>query len=404
MPLDDTGFRALRGTDLLDQIRTDFETLSGLTPDWERDTFLGPITAAAATQLGNLASQVQAIYDARDPENAVGVALANIARLSGLTPRDATFSTFEGLIEGTAGLELNTSQLRVIVDGIDWTLSEDIVIGVGGSVTATFTAAAYGAKTATFGASSGAGLTIATPVYQLDDVTVGDLVLGREPETDEDLYVRWRQSLQVRGSRSVNAIRARVLDDFPTITGCIVIENDQATSEVIEGITIDGPAVAVIVDPDQESDVEALLAETLYGLVAVGIRMVGTTAYTISGTGVSAKVARWTYGAEVDATVVITIRMEPTTPGRAPPPSFAEAASDVEDAIEAYRLTLGLGDDLTLLDLQGIAGDVVSVRSVTALTIASDPVDGTKIDADGNLTLTAAERIGAVAVTVLEAS
>lgn len=403
MPLDATGFRALRGTDILADMRTDFEATSGLVPDWERDTLLGPLTAAVSTQLGNLSSEVQAIYDARDPENAVGVSLSNIARLSGLTPIDATYSTWEGTIEGDAGKVLNAGQLRVRVDGFDWELVDDVTIGAGGSVVGTFRCAITGPVSATFGASSGVGLTIETPLFGLDDVTVGDLTIGRPAESDADLYIRYRQSLQVRGSRSVSAIRARILDDYPTITGCIVIENDQPTVEVIEGLTLDGPVVAVVIDPAQDADVEAALAETIYGLVPVGIRTHGSTAYTISGTGVSAKVARWTYGVEVDATLAITIRMETSTPGRPPPPSYAEAVSTAGAALLAWLATLGLGDDVTLLDVQAIVAEVDGIRSVTAITLASDPVDSSKVDGDGNLILTAAERVGDVAITFAEA-
>lgn len=404
MPLDATGFRALRGTDILADIRTAFETESGLTPDWERDELLGPLTAAVATELGNLASQVQAIYDARDPENATGVSLSNLARLSGITPFDATASTFEGTIDGTAGTEINQGQLRVIVDDVSWELFQDITIPAGGSIVATFQAVEVGAKTATFGANSAAStLIIETPLLGLDEVTVGDLTIGREPESDADLYVRFRQSLQVRGARSISAMRARILDTYPTITGCIVLENDQNSTEVIEGLTLVGPTVAVVVDPVQDADVEVLLAETIYGLAASGIRLTGSTEYTVAGTGLSAKVARWTYGAEVDATIDITIRMEPATPGLAPPPSFSEAASDLDAQLQTFKATLGLGDDLTVLDVNSIAAAVEGIRSATSITIASSPVDASKIDADGNLSLTAAERIGTLTVNVTEA-
>lgn len=403
MPLDATGFRALRGTDILETMRGDFEARSGLLPDWERDTFLGPLTAAIAMEIGNVAAMTQAIYDQRDPENAEGAALSAIARLAGLTPIDATRSAFGAVVTGTAGTVVGAGQLRVRVDASEWGNIADFAIAPGGSASARFEALVVGPRVATFGAAVGSGLTIETPLLGITDVEVGELDIGRATETDDALYLRWRQSLQVRGSRSVAAIRARILDSFPALTGAIVLENDAPTTETIEGVTIAGPALAVILDPPLELDEEPAFAQFLYGLIPVGVRSVGSVSYVAEGEGLSSKYVRWSYATSISATVALTIRREPATPGQPAPPSFVEIQSLITDAIEVYRTTLGLGDDLLALDVSGIVADVEGVRSITSIVIDADPPDPALIDTDGNFIAGAAQRIGAIVVTVSEA-
>lgn len=101
--LSDQGFNAPRTADFLDLVRDEYEALTKLTIDWERDVFLGQISAIVASRLGELADMVQAMYDSLDPSSATGVQLDNLSVLVGVFRQPSTFSTVNLVLSGVLG-------------------------------------------------------------------------------------------------------------------------------------------------------------------------------------------------------------------------------------------------------------------------------------------------------------
>ena len=110
MPLDATGFTALRAADFLDIIRDDYEARTQLDIDFERDIFLGNITAIMATQLGDISELLQGVYDSRSPNNAQGIQISDLSSGVGVRRQEASFSRATVTITGTAGVSILTGR------------------------------------------------------------------------------------------------------------------------------------------------------------------------------------------------------------------------------------------------------------------------------------------------------
>lgn len=128
----EAGYIAPRVRDYLDLIRNDFESRTGLSPDWEFDTLYGQFSAILAARLGEASEAIQAVYDARDPNNAHGVHLDQLVAFAGISRQGATPSTAVQQFDGDVLTAVNRSN-RVSGGGpegkTEWRLTRDVRIG-----------------------------------------------------------------------------------------------------------------------------------------------------------------------------------------------------------------------------------------------------------------------------------
>ena len=198
--LSDAGYLAPRTADFLELIRNDYENAVNLAIDWERDTFLGQITAIMADRLGELADATQAMYDATDPSNATGAQLDNLAILVGVFRKLPTFSQAICTFTGVDGTILTAG--RLVEGGTEastrWSLSSDVTIAELTLTTGnlTFTANSgnvLGRITRTTGSwiTDGVGvgtvLTVASSVSNNKDFTVESIVSATVIEVRESV-------------------------------------------------------------------------------------------------------------------------------------------------------------------------------------------------------------------------
>src|SRR5690554_3228138 len=83
------GLKVPRYADFLTMIRETYEAEIGEKVDWERDTFLGTITATAARQYDEQAQQLIDIYNSKDPDLAQGIHLDIICGITGIRRQQA---------------------------------------------------------------------------------------------------------------------------------------------------------------------------------------------------------------------------------------------------------------------------------------------------------------------------
>ena len=374
MPLTVDGFDALRAADYLTLIRDDVDTrliAAGYAAvDYDRDLVFGTLTAVMSVLLGDESEALQAIYDARDPNNATGVQLSSLSAGVGVLRNAATYSTVLLTLSGTAGT-IVTAGLKVrgggASDDTEWTLTEDVTLDGGGSyVGAVFQAVEPGAKTA----SPGDVDTIVTPLFGLDSVTNPAVaVVGQDRETDTELRLRRAQSLQISGGRAAAALRSNLLaiDD---LDAAIVLENDQPYPQTFDGNTVPANAVLVSVGPSSISTtVKQEVAEAIYDLITPGIKAYGTDV-TIEavGTGLSQKDISFNLVSDVSVDIVATITIESAGVGLAAPPSFSEVQAALI-AVWSALFPLSTGDDVLILDLYAAASTVEGLRTIDSLTI-----------------------------------
>lgn len=390
--LTDEGYTAPRAADFLTIIRDGYVERASLalgvqiTVDWEADVFLGTVTALMADQLGDLAEAGQAVYDAADPSNATGLQLENLSLIVGVRREPATYGTCTVTITGTVGTVIPEGRL-IEGGGTDgharWATTEDVTIGGGGTITVLVQAEEAGEVAALAAAID----TIVTPVDGWTSVTNAlDADAGAPRESDAALRLRRQQSLQTAGSRSLNALRANILE-ADGVEACVVVQNDTNATATVEGISCAPHSIAVVVYPSTlTADQKQAVAQVIYDHIAGGIKTNGSDVVaTITDTAGYAQIIRYGFAATSATTVVIVVTL-------AAGYELADVEDVIEEAVTDYFLTLGVGGAARRLQLYALIAAVDGVESVPTLTLNGSAAD---VDPAATTILT----LGSVSVT-----
>lgn len=384
--LTDDGYTAPRAADFLTLIRDGYEERTGLTIEWDADTFLGTITAIMADQLGDLAEAGQAVYDAFDVNNASGLQLDNLALIVGVTRTPATYSTCSVTLTGTNGTIVREGS---IVEGggedghARWEVSENVTIA-GGTATVIVTAQEAGATEA----DAAEIVTIVTPIDGWATVTnAAPATAGSDRESDAALRKRRQASLQTAGSRSLNALRANLLE-LDGVQAAVVVDNATASTATVEGLSLLPHSIGVVIYPSTLTDAQKQeIAETIYDQLAAGIATNGTgTIATVTGADGYSKTIKWDYASDETVNVAAVLTL-------AAGYELDDVQEEAEEAITDYLLALDVGEAARILAIlallaaiEGIAGAALTLNGVAADV---DP-DATALCVLGTLAVTEA--------------
>jgi len=358
--LTDDGYVAPRAADFLTEIRDEYEAsliALGLPSDidWVRDVFLGTITANMAARLGSLGSGSEALYGVFDVANATGLGLDNLALIVGVRRIEATYSQALATFTGTAGTAVLTGDL-VEGGGTDddqrWTITEDTVIGGGGTVDVIVRATAKGAVVATTAQIDElvivrSGLTSVTNAAA---ATTGDA-----RETDTELRKRRQESLAIGGGRNRESLRAQ-LTQLAAVTAAVVVDNDTLIATVVDGLVLEPKSVSVVLYPSTLTTAQQeAVALIIYDQVADGIYINGSDIEaTVTGFDSAEKIVRWDWASPTTVNVQTTVTLD-----------TGYALGDVEAQIQAhvadYFATLGVGDDVRTLPMLALVATVEGV-------------------------------------------
>lgn len=242
-------------------------------------SLLGQFVSAVCAQLAQLWEAQQAGYAARDPNQATGDALRGIAAYTGTTPRAAAPSSADIITDLAAGTYA-VGVLKVSRAG-----SPDVIFANVEEITT-----AGGTGLGPFRFESLDTGPISAPPNTL--TVVVDLIAGfanptnpaaadegNNADNDAQLRIRREQDLARRGSTSVDAIRADLLneDNVPGVDYVAVLENDQDTTDV-NGLP--GHSVEAIVLGGTDADI----ANTLWNSKAAGVYTHGTESVVVTDT------------------------------------------------------------------------------------------------------------------------
>lgn len=365
MPLTATGYTALRAADFIDTIRTAYETeLTALglpsDVDWERDVVLGILTAIMGVQLGNLSEATQALYDAFDPNNAVGVQLDSLSAIVGVTRLPASASSATVTLTGTPGTIITAgSQVRGgsgDYTSAVWETADPFTIGGGGTVSGEVFAVLDGPTTAT----SATITEIVTPIAGWTAVTnPAAAAVGNAQETDAELRVRRAESLQISAGRSIAALRASLLT-LDGVLGVLVIDNPTDATVTTGSLVLAPHSVSVVVYPNTLTSTQAeAVAQAIYDQLSAGIESNGTDeVFDVQGTDGSVKVIRFDYAGSTTVNVVATLVLDTGY-------VLADVQTAVEEAIEAYFDALVVGQSARRLELFGAIDDITGIVGLT---------------------------------------
>lgn len=393
MPLTEEGYQALRAADYLTTMQDDYEANTGLDVDWDYDIYLANIFIVTADRLGALNEGLQAVADARDPNNATGNNLAILASITGANRDIATFGTVAVDLGGTAATVVpGGSTVFEDVNGIRWALRDSATLPAVGVTCDCLTAGAIAAAPTEVSK-------IVTPVFGLDSVTnPAAAIPGDNREADDELRVRRLQTLQLAGSTAAAALQAELLV-IDGIDSALVLENATEVDVVIEGVSVLAHTMAPIVHPPTIPDsVKFELADAIYRTVAGGINTSGSETAQVQGGDLAPKTVRYSLSSTVTTDVTFDVIRETGFDV----PTIDEIRDELQALVPQFFATnQNLGGDVLVIDMVCLAQPVAGVRSVT-VTLATDPVDPTRIDAGGNVTIFANEIASPGLVTVNE--
>lgn len=369
--LTDDGFVAPRSTDLLDQIRTEYENRTGLSIDWADDLFLGIMTQVIAEVAGRQSEMLQAIADSRDPDNATGHQLDTLASIVGVERLEAEFSAVDLDLGGDAGTIVEEGSEVEHPKGTLWYTQDTVEIPA--------TVEARPEETGPITAEESTDWEINTPVEGWDSVeSQEDATLGRNRETDAQLRLRRQQSLQVVGAAARNAIRSNILE-VEGVDAAVVVENDTSVEQTIDGLTLDPKSFSVVVYPALTIDQSEELAAEIYRRAPVGIKSIGDESATVTGEDGFDKTIRWNIANEVTVNVDVEYTGE------------SGLESDIESVVTGYFEGLDVGDAARRLPILGAISDIenVDTASVELDGAAQDvEIEITEIAIEGTTTVT----------------
>lgn len=270
----------------------------------------------------------------------------------------------------TAGAEPVTA-----TDNLDGTFkidADDITVTLAGSVTANLTidsVVAPVAMTCTVtgptAAPTGTLTVIDTPVSGWDSVTnVVDATLGRNTEKDDALRTRRANSLQIGGSATVEAIRAK-LQAVDGVTKAYVYEN---TTGTVDGDGRPAKSIECVVAGGTDADIAAVIWANKPG----GIEMHGTESVVVVDSQGDNQTVKFSRATQIFCWLQITktLYSEETYPSDGDAQIIAKAVE--------FGATLDLGGDVITQRWVGPTFEVAGIATVlvevaTSATAAGPP-------------------------------
>ncbi len=265
----------------LTQIKADIEARQLAAPeigpaqDQSTHSFLGQLNTTIAAELAEVWELADGVYASADPEGAIGVALDNVASLTGASRRASAPTRVTCLLTVAPGPAVPAGSIASIVGRPDlkFALEADVINDT--LLTDDFEGVFVCLQDGPIACNAGTLTVIETSVTEWEAVTnPTDGVLGRNADSAQQLRERRSLSLARPGGSTVSAIRAALLDfdttpEFETIESVSVVEN---TTDATDANGLPPHSFEVILDDGEVPSVEDdLIAQAIYDTKPAGI-------------------------------------------------------------------------------------------------------------------------------------
>lgn len=220
------------------------------------DTPNGQLTGLFAAPVAEVWQQLNAVYDAYNPNAAYGISLSNIGVIT-YTPRQTPGkSTVPVIIVGTAGTYIPMNIARIYTQPLQnpFRLLSDVTIPPGGIITVQAEAIEDGPIIAPPGTLTG----ISTPIDGWTSVTNAVAATpGRNIESDPIYRIRRNNSAAMASQNVEDALKAALLA-LPGVLDAVVLVN---SNSIVDENGFVPNSVAIVVEGGEDQDV----IDTIYG-------------------------------------------------------------------------------------------------------------------------------------------
>lgn len=226
----------------------------------------------------DLQSMLLQIYNAMDPDTASGDFLTRVSKYAGITRRPPTRSQAD--VEITTDRPVTLPEAFTVEDdlGQSWVIDAEQAIP-SGTTTVTLFAEEFGSVEA----DANTITEVVTIVLGVTSVTnPSDALVGVAEETDEELRLRRRRSVQLPAFTPVGSIFSR-LANLSGVTDAVVYENDQDTTDTERNIA--PHTIWAVIEGGDVADIAETLARSKTAGTGTKGASVGTYVETLERPG-----------------------------------------------------------------------------------------------------------------------
>lgn len=330
------------------------------------ESAIGQQIAAQAERENSIWDALQATYLSQYPDSAAGRSLDGAVQLTGISRLPATRTLVQVELTGDPSTIIPSGSQLSTDDGDVFELVQTVTIPGSGEADAQARALETGAVLAL----AGTLVNIDTPVSGWASVTnPTDGETGRPVESDPQLRLRRLQSLSVTGAGTVEAIRARLLQQVEDVTAVTIIENRTDTVDA-EGRPAHSFETVVSGGVDQE------VGDLLWQVKPAGIETTGEVSVNVEDS--QGELQYISFSRPIQVFVWVRVTLTPNGVGTFP----ADPEDATKDAIVEYGDTLGVGDNVIY---QALFGPVYeAVPGIESLTIEIATGDAETAPAPGD--------------------
>ena len=335
LSVSESGITAPTFGDILEFLRTRAQQIFGQDIVLSDDSQDGQLLALIALAISNVNSQAIAVYNAYNPQTAVGVALDGAVKVNGISRRVATHSTVDLRIVGQAGTIITEGYAFDTFDQ-RWNLPATVTIPISGEITVTATADEAGAVQAAansitiVGSPTFGWQTVNNPLAATPGVAV---------ETDAEL----RQQQSVSTAQPSMSLWEGIASSVLALDGVTNVSGKKNDTDTTDSDGIPGHSIALVVEGGDADEIGA----TIYLKKGEGTGTYGTTSvvytdtYGFPNTVNFSRPTQAAIGAEITITPTATYT------------TLAE--DDIKARIAEYVESLKIGDSVDIMRVMASA-------------------------------------------------
>lgn len=257
----DTGFKPKRIADVYDSIKariteiTDDKTGEKVFQNESDDSLFMQVSFIVAEAIAECWEHAYQASTVRDPNKASGAILKGLIQLNGLVAKFGSQTQINVKFTGLKDAAIpQGSLISDVENSVNYSVDKSVTIGADGTATGTATALTKGP----INPQNNTVIVIKTPTYGWTNVTnTGVVVVGAEPQTDEELHLEQQRATSNTAYRQIDAIYAGLLN----VSGVEFARVYQNTGLTTDSRGIDAKSVAAVVVGGTNEDIANSIAK-----------------------------------------------------------------------------------------------------------------------------------------------